>query len=147
MTKGTEEVASGYELAYRAGCSLDEILTKSKEMGKEIEQISAATKKLSNMSTEMVKLSDNISAIAEENTAITESMDETVKQVSKSVQEVRRIGGKQRLNRGRCPRPPSRSALSHTKWWSRVLRSEPCPANSKSFYLPISCRKATERYK
>ncbi|MGD0355390.1 MAG: methyl-accepting chemotaxis protein [Dehalococcoidia bacterium] len=88
MTKGTEEVASGYELATRAGCSLDEILTKSKEMGKEIEQISAATKKLSNMSTEMVKLSDNISAIAEENTAITESMDETVKQVSKSVQEV-----------------------------------------------------------
>ncbi|MGA2368448.1 MAG: methyl-accepting chemotaxis protein [Dehalococcoidia bacterium] len=88
MTKGTEEVASGYELATRAGCSLDEILTKSKEMGKEVEQISSATQQLSNMSTEMVKLSDNISAIAEENTAITESMDETVKQVSKSVEEV-----------------------------------------------------------
>ncbi len=88
MTKGTEEVANGYELATRAGCSLDEILTKSKEMGREVEQISAATQQLSNMSSEMVKLSDNISAIAEENTAITESMDGTVKQVSQSVQEV-----------------------------------------------------------
>jgi methyl-accepting chemotaxis protein len=88
MTKGTEEVANGYELATRAGCSLDEILTKSKEMGKEVEQISVATQQLSSMSSEMVKLSDNISAIAEENTAITESMDETVKQVSKSVEEV-----------------------------------------------------------
>ncbi|MGA2159165.1 MAG: methyl-accepting chemotaxis protein [Dehalococcoidia bacterium] len=88
MTKGTEEVANGYELATRAGCSLDEILSKSKEMGKEVEQISSATQQLSNMSSEMVKLSDNISAIAEENTAITESMDETVKQVSKSVEEV-----------------------------------------------------------
>ncbi len=35
------------------------------------------------MSTEMVKLSDNISAIVEENTAATEEMAATAKQVAK----------------------------------------------------------------
>ena len=88
MTKGTEEVANGYELATRAGQSLDEILTKSREMGNGVDQISKATQQLKTMSTEMVKLSDNISAIVEENTAATEEMSATAKTVSKSVEEV-----------------------------------------------------------
>jgi methyl-accepting chemotaxis protein len=40
------------------------------------------------MSAEMVKLSDNISAIVEENTAATEQMSVTAKTVSKSIEEV-----------------------------------------------------------
>ncbi|MDD5495261.1 MAG: hypothetical protein PHG36_11405, partial [Dehalococcoidia bacterium] len=88
MEKGTEQIASGYELANRAGGSLEEILKRSREMGEQVEQISGATQQLSTMSTEMVKLSDNISAIVEENTAATEEMAATAKTVSRSVEEV-----------------------------------------------------------
>ncbi|MDD5312319.1 MAG: methyl-accepting chemotaxis protein [Dehalococcoidia bacterium] len=88
MEKGTEQIASGYELANRAGGSLEEILKRSREMGEQVEQISGATQQLSAMSTEMVKLSDNISAIVEENTAATEEMAATAKTVSRSVEEV-----------------------------------------------------------
>ena len=88
MEKGTEQIANGYELANRAGGSLEEILKRSREMGEQVEQISGATQQLSSMSTEMVKLSDNISAIVEENTAATEEMAATAKTVSRSVEEV-----------------------------------------------------------
>jgi methyl-accepting chemotaxis protein len=40
------------------------------------------------MSTEMVKLSDNVSAIVEQNTAATEEMAATAREVSKSVESV-----------------------------------------------------------
>jgi len=88
MEKGVKEVDSGYELANKAGESLEDILTRSKEMGIQVEQISSAAEELTAMSTEMVKLSDNISAIVEENTAATEQMAATAKQVSKSVEDV-----------------------------------------------------------
>ena len=88
MDKGTEQIANGYELATRAGQSLDEILKQSGDMGVQVEQISAAAQQLNAMSTEMVKLSDNISSIIEENTEVTTSMHETAKQVAKSVEEV-----------------------------------------------------------
>ena len=88
MDKGTEQIAGGYGLASSAGQSLEEILKQSRAMGGEVEQISAASEQLTAMSSEMVKLSDNISAIVEENTAATEQMSATAKSVSKSVQEV-----------------------------------------------------------
>ncbi len=88
MQKGTQEVAGGYELASKAGESLDDILSRSKDMGVQVEQISSAAQQLTAMSTEMVKLTDNISAIVEENTAATEQMAATAKQVSRSVESV-----------------------------------------------------------
>ncbi|MHB8085484.1 MAG: methyl-accepting chemotaxis protein [Dehalococcoidia bacterium] len=88
MEKGTEQIASGYQLATNAGQSLEEILKQSRQMGDQVEQISAASEQLNAMSSEMVKLSDNISAIVEENTAATEQMSATAKTVSKSVEEV-----------------------------------------------------------
>ncbi|MGD0355389.1 MAG: methyl-accepting chemotaxis protein [Dehalococcoidia bacterium] len=88
MEKGTEQIAGGYQLATSAGHSLEEILKQSREMGDQVEQISAASEQLNVMSSEMVKLSDNISAIVEENTAATEQMSATAKTVSKSVEEV-----------------------------------------------------------
>lgn len=88
MTKGTEQVAEGYELANKAGLSLTEILDKSRNMGNQVEQISGATQQLASMSSEMVKLSDSISAIVEENSAVTVNMNETARKVSKAVEEV-----------------------------------------------------------
>ena len=88
MEKGTREVDSGYEQANKAGQSLDEILERSKAMGIQVEQISSASQQLTAMSTEMVKLSDNVSAIVEQNTAATEEMAATAREVSKSVESV-----------------------------------------------------------
>jgi methyl-accepting chemotaxis protein len=88
MEKGTREVDSGYEQANKAGQSLDEILERSKAMGLQVEQISSASQQLTAMSTEMVKLSDNVSAIVEQNTAATEEMAATAREVSKSVESV-----------------------------------------------------------
>ncbi|MGA2368447.1 MAG: methyl-accepting chemotaxis protein [Dehalococcoidia bacterium] len=88
MEKGTEQIAGGYELATSAGQSLEEILKQSRYMDDQVEQISAAAEQLTAMSAEMVKLSDNISAIVEENTAATEQMSVTAKTVSKSIEEV-----------------------------------------------------------
>jgi len=88
MEKGTQEVSGGYEQASKAGQSLDEILEHSKDMGIQVEQISSAAQQLKAMSTEMVKLSDSISAIVEENTAATEEMAATAKEVSRSVEGV-----------------------------------------------------------
>ncbi len=88
MQKGTSEVDSGYELANKAGQSLDDILARSKDMGIQVEQISSAAQQLTDMGNEMVKLSDNISAIVEQNTASTEQMAATAKQVSGAVENV-----------------------------------------------------------
>lgn len=88
MEKGTDQVASGYELATRAGGALEEILARSKEMGEKVMMISAATQELTHTSMEMVKLSDSISAVVEQNTAATEEMSATAKQVAKSIESV-----------------------------------------------------------
>jgi methyl-accepting chemotaxis protein len=88
MNKGTGEVDGGYRLAGMAGDALEDILKRSREVGEKVEQISGAAQQLRSMSTEMVKLGDNISAIVEENTAATQQMAATAKQVSKSVEEV-----------------------------------------------------------
>ncbi|MCX6007326.1 MAG: methyl-accepting chemotaxis protein [Chloroflexi bacterium] len=88
MEKGTEQIAGGYDVAYKAGESLGEILKQSADMNDQVEQISAAAQQLGAMSTEMVKLSENISAIVEENTAATEQMSATANTVSRSVEGV-----------------------------------------------------------
>lgn len=88
MEKGTSEVEGGYDLANKAGQALDDILKKTGDAGMQVEQISSAAEELAAMSTEMVKLSDSISAIVEENTAATEEMAATAKQVSRSVESV-----------------------------------------------------------
>ena len=88
MQKGTQEVASGYELANKAGQALDEILGKAKDVGAQVEQISSAAQQLTAMSTEMVKLGDSISAIVEENTAATEEMAASAKEVTKAMEGV-----------------------------------------------------------
>jgi methyl-accepting chemotaxis protein len=88
MQAGSKEVANGYDLANSAGQALDDILSKAREVGKQVEQINGASTQLSTLSTEMVKLTDSISSIVEENTAATEQMAASSRQVSKSVEGV-----------------------------------------------------------
>jgi len=88
MSRGTKQVDGGYELAHQAGKALEDILQRSHKMGEQVQQISEAAQELNLMSTEMVKLGDSISAIAEENSSATQEMAATAKQVSKAVQDV-----------------------------------------------------------
>ena len=88
MGKGTEQAAEGYEQATRAGGALEEILSRSKDMGEKVLMISAAMQELTHTSVEMVKLSDNISAVVEQNTAATEETSATTRQVAKSIESV-----------------------------------------------------------
>ncbi len=88
MDKGIKEVDGGFDLAHKAGQSLEDILARAKEVGSQVDMISGAAEELTAMSTEMVKLSDNISAIVEQSTAATEEMSATAKDVSKSIEAV-----------------------------------------------------------
>jgi methyl-accepting chemotaxis protein len=88
MDKGTKEVDDGYERATKAGEALSEILKRAKEVGDQVNQITAGVVQLTSLSTEMVKISDNVSSIVEENTAATEEMAASAKQISRAVEEV-----------------------------------------------------------
>jgi methyl-accepting chemotaxis protein len=88
MEKGTKEVDDGYERATKAGESLNEILKRAKDVGDQVNQITAGVTQLTALSTEMVKISDNVSSIVEENTAATEEMAASAKQISRAVEEV-----------------------------------------------------------
>jgi len=88
MDKGTKEIDDGYERASKAGESLVEILKRAKDVGDQVNQISAGVTQLTALSTEMVKISDNVSSIVEENTAATEEMAASAKQISRAVEEV-----------------------------------------------------------
>ncbi len=88
MEKGTNQVAGGYDQATKTGGALEEILTRSREMAEKVLVISGATKELAQTSTEMVKLSDSISAVVEQNTAATEEMSATARQIAKSIESV-----------------------------------------------------------
>jgi methyl-accepting chemotaxis protein len=86
MENGTQEVEAGYKMASDAGDSLDDILRKAVEVGKQVEQISNAANDLSTLSTDMVKITDSISSIVEQNTAATEQMAASSKEVSSHVE-------------------------------------------------------------
>ncbi|RPJ62995.1 MAG: HAMP domain-containing protein [Dehalococcoidia bacterium] len=88
MEKGVREVDNGYKLANNAGESLDDILRQARSMSSQVEQITCAAEQLTSLSTDMVNLSDNISAIVEENTASTEQMAATAREVTTSVESI-----------------------------------------------------------
>jgi len=88
MESGNKEIESGYKLAVDAGASLDDIMKRATEVGKQVEQISAATEEMTALSNEMVKTVQDISKVVEENTAATEEMAASSDQVAKSVESV-----------------------------------------------------------
>ncbi len=88
IKNGVVEVENGYELATKAGNSLEDILEHAKNVSNQIGVITRVANELTELSIEMVKLTDGISSIVEENTASTEEMAASSKQVQESVEGV-----------------------------------------------------------
>ena len=86
MQQGTQEVEAGYRLATDAGGALDEILTRSRNVKKQVVEISTATESLKDLSREMTAAMQKIIKIVEENAAATEEMTASSDMVSKAVE-------------------------------------------------------------
>lgn len=88
MDDGNKEIETGYKLAADAGASLSDILSQAEAVGKQVEQITGASKGLTKLSEDLMKVAEEISSVVEENTAATEQMAASSDQVSKSVESV-----------------------------------------------------------
>jgi PAS domain S-box-containing protein len=88
MAGGSKEVEDGYVLTSEAGESLSGILKTVKEVNVQVEKISGAANALSNLSGDMVKVTDSVSSVVEENTAATEEMSASSSEVSRSIETV-----------------------------------------------------------
>jgi methyl-accepting chemotaxis protein len=86
MQQGSKEVEAGYKLAMDAGGTLDDILSRSQSVGKQVGQISLASQALNDLSREMVETMERINRIAEQNSAATQEMSASSEVVSKAVE-------------------------------------------------------------
>ena len=86
MKEGGKDVELGYKLAADAGMALDDILSRSQTVGKQVGQISRAAQELEELSTGMVEAIDRISRIVEQNAAATMQMTNGAGTVTKSVE-------------------------------------------------------------
>jgi methyl-accepting chemotaxis protein len=86
MEQGSKEVEAGYKLATDAGGALDDILTRSQSVGRQVEQISMAAQELQGLGTGMDEAIDHINRIVEQNAAATEQMAKSSGAVSRSVE-------------------------------------------------------------
>jgi methyl-accepting chemotaxis protein len=86
MQQGSRDVEEGYKLAMDAGGTLDEILTRSQNVRKQVTEISAAADALKNLGRDMMAAMQKIIKIAEENAAATEEMTASSATVTKSVE-------------------------------------------------------------
>lgn len=88
MGQSTKQVGVGYNLATDAGKALDDILERSNEVGKQVEQISGAAQELNVLSNEMVNVIEQINKIVEENAAATKQMTDSSVHVLRSIENV-----------------------------------------------------------
>jgi len=88
MNVGNTAVTEGYDLAVKAGQSLDEILKAASEVNHQVEAISHKAQQVNDSTNALVKVIDSVGSITEENTAATEQMTANAQQVSKSVETV-----------------------------------------------------------
>ncbi len=86
MQQGTQDVEAGYKLATDAGGALDEILTRSQSVKKQVAEISAATDSLMDLSHEMKNAMQKIIKIVEENAAATQQMTASSETVARAVE-------------------------------------------------------------
>jgi len=86
MQQGSSEVEAGYKLATDAGGSLDDILTRSQNVKRQVAEISTASQALKDLSREMVETIQKITRIVEENSAATEEMTASSSVVSRAVE-------------------------------------------------------------
>jgi methyl-accepting chemotaxis protein len=88
MESGTTSVSEGYELAAKAGQSLDQILKATSEVNAQIAKISDKAQIVNSSTNQLVKVMDSVGSITEENTAATEQMSANAVQVSKAVETI-----------------------------------------------------------
>ena len=86
MQQGSKEVEAGYKLAMDAGGALDDILSRSQNVKKQVAEISVAAQGLKNLGRDMVETIQKINKIVEENAAATEQMTASSSVVSRSVE-------------------------------------------------------------
>lgn len=86
MQQGSNEVEVGYRLAADAGVALDDILSRSQNVGRQVEQISIAALQLQELSSEMVAAIDGINRVVEQNTASTREMTASSGAVSRAME-------------------------------------------------------------
>ncbi len=86
MQQGSHEVEEGYRLANDAGGALDEILTRSQDVRKQVGEISAATAALMDLSHDMKVSMQKIIKIVEENAAATAQMTASSEAVARAVE-------------------------------------------------------------
>jgi methyl-accepting chemotaxis protein len=86
MQQGSREVEAGYKLATDAGGALDDILTRSQNVAKQVAEISVAAQTLKDLGREMVGTMEKINRIAEENAAATEEMTASSNVVARAVE-------------------------------------------------------------
>ena len=87
MLQGSQDVEAGYKLAMDAGGALDEILTRSQTVKKQVAEISVATEALKDLSREMTGAMQKIIKAVEENAAATEEMTASSDTVAKAVED------------------------------------------------------------
>jgi methyl-accepting chemotaxis protein len=91
MQIGTKEVEEGVSLAREAGESLNEIVTGVETAGDQVGRIMGLIGEILERSEEVSKAVNNVAAITEENTAATEEMSASAEQVNASMQNIASI--------------------------------------------------------
>jgi methyl-accepting chemotaxis protein len=86
MQQGSQEVEAGYKLAMDAGGALDEILTWSQTVKRQVTEMSAAAGALKDLGREMMGAMQKIIKTVEENAAATEEMTASSDTVAKAVE-------------------------------------------------------------
>jgi methyl-accepting chemotaxis protein len=88
MHEGSIEVDRGVTQANQAGHALDEILTASEGVNRQVAEIVAAAKEMEGLSNELISATDSVSAVVEENTAATEEMSAGSNEVSQLIDNI-----------------------------------------------------------
>ncbi len=86
MQQGGQEVDEGYRLAMDAGGALDDILTRSQTVKRQVSEISAAAQALRDLGRNMMDNIRRINKIAEENAAASQQMAASSSEVSASIE-------------------------------------------------------------
>ena len=86
MQQGSREVEEGYKLAADAGGALDDILTRSQSVRKQVTEISVAAQALKDLGREMTETIHKINKIVEENAAATQEMTASSGVVSTNIE-------------------------------------------------------------
>jgi methyl-accepting chemotaxis protein len=88
MESGTASVTEGYELAAKAGQSLEQILKATSNVNAQIAKISDKAQQVNTATNQLVKVMDTIGSMTVENSAATEQISAAAQEMSAQVEEM-----------------------------------------------------------